>query len=120
MASSNRVTSESGLERARAMLAAGDIDGAQSACAVLTATSDAREAARAYLILSACAERLADPASARAHVEAALQRNPEDPLVHYALAEIQERAGENATAIASLERAVALQDAFAAAHHRLG
>ena len=107
-------------DHARALLAAGDIAGAQSACAPLVAGSDAREAARAHLILSACAQRSDDPAGAQAHVRAALQRNPDDSLAHYALAEIQERAGDCAAAIASLERAIALQETFIAAHQRLG
>jgi protein O-GlcNAc transferase len=107
-------------DHARALLAAGDIAGAQSACAPLVAGSDAREAARAHLILSACAQRSDDPAAAQAHVRAALQRNPDESLAHYALAEIQERAGDSAAAIESLERAIALQDTFTAAHQRLG
>ena len=107
-------------DHARALLAAGDIAGARSACASLIAGSDAREVARAFLILSACAQRSGDPASAEAHVKAALQRNPEESLAHYALAEIQERAGDSPAAIASLERAIALQETFTAAHQRLG
>ena len=108
------------LARARARLAAGDIASARALCAPLVASDDARIAAAAHVVLSACAERTGDPVSARTHVQAALRANPEDALAHYAWAEIAERSGDVDDAITSLARAIALQPRFAAAHQRLG
>jgi len=108
------------LDRARALLAAGNILQAQSICSKIVASHDPREAARALLVLSACAQRGGNAAVARQHVEAALQKNPDDALAQYAWSEIQERAGSTAEAIASLERTVALDNTFVAAHQRLG
>lgn len=108
------------LDRARALLAAGDIARAQGICSQIVGSGSPRDAARALLVLSACAQRSGDSSSARRHVEAALRKNPDDAFAHYALAEIQEAAGSAGEAMASLERAVALDGNFAAAHQRLG
>jgi len=108
------------LARARARLAAGDVASAKAMCAPLATSRDARIAAAAHVVLSACAERSGDTTSARAHVQAALRANPDDALAHYAWGEIAERSGEIDDAIASLGRAIALQPRFAAAYQRLG
>jgi CRISPR-associated protein Csy1 len=108
------------LGSARARLGAGDIAGARALCGPLVATGNPKAAAAAHLVLSACAERSGDAASARSHVQAALQANPDDPLAHYAWAELEERAGNIDGAIASVGRAIALQPRFVAAHQRLG
>ena len=107
------------LERARARLAAGDLAGVRRECAPLVA-SGGEHAGAAHLLLSACAQRASDPASAQAHVTAALDVDPGNALAHFAAAELQERAGDVAAALASLDRAVALQPDFAAAYQRLG
>ncbi len=108
------------LQHARALLASGDIAQAQAICVRLAETADARDAAHAHLVLSACAQRSGDIATAGRHIEAAVAKNPDDALAHYALAEIHERGGAIEQAIESLERAVSLNEAFAAAHQRLG
>ncbi len=108
------------LESARARLAAGDIAGARREALFLTQRADARQAAGAHLLLSACATRTGDASEARAQVTSALQRNPDDALAHYALAELDEQAGRPADAVAALERAVAVQPAFLSAQQRLG
>ena len=108
------------LARARACLAAGDIAAARTLCGPLVATGNPHVAAAAHLVLSACAERAGDAASARAHVRAALQANADDSFAHYAWAELEERAGDRDAAIANLARAIALQPRFVAAHERLG
>jgi CRISPR-associated protein Csy1 len=53
-------------------------------------------------------------------VDAALRLLPDDPLALYASAELDERAGDVRSAIASLERALAALPSFVAAHLRLG
>src|SRR5437763_15167978 len=111
---------DAALGRAGALLAAGDVDGARRECVALVARADPRHAAAAHLLLAACAQRAGDSASARSHVEAALQLDAYNPLAHYAWAELLERAGDVAAAITSLERAIALQPALVAAHQRLG
>ena len=108
------------LARARACLAAGDIAAARTLCGPLVATGNPHVAAAAHLVLSACAERVGDAPSARAHVQAALHANADDALAHYAWAELEERAGDPDAAIANLARAVTLQPSFVAAHQRLG
>lgn len=113
-------TPDAALARARARLAAGDIDGARRACTPLVENGAPRHAAAAALLLSACAERAGDRALARRHVDRALELHPDDPVALYARAEQDEHAGDAAAAIASLARAVALRPDFAAAHQRLG
>ena len=116
----DRAAFEAALKRASTLVATGDIEGAKLACAEVISSGDAREAARAHVVLATCAERSGDPGSARPHVESALRLYPDDAAVQYAWAQAQERAGNVEAAIASLERAVALQSAFPAALHRLG
>jgi len=111
---------ETALATARARLAAGDLAGAQKLCAPLVATANPRLTAPAHLILSACADRSGDAASARAHAASALRANPDDAVVQYAWAELEERAGNADAAITSLLRAIALRPSFVAAHQRLG
>jgi CRISPR-associated protein Csy1 len=108
------------IERARARLAAGDVAGARQACAPVLGGDNPRDAAAAHLVLSACAQRDGDAASARDHVATALRLDPDNALAHYAWAELSERSGDAETAIASLERAVGLQPAFTAGHQLLG
>ena len=116
----DRADAESALKRAFTLVAAGDVAGAELACAEAIASGDAREVARAHVVLSRCAERTGDLVSARHHVESALRIHPDDATVQYAWAMAQERAGNAEAAIVSLERAVTLQTAFPAALHRLG
>jgi len=113
-------TSATTLDYARARLAAGDIAGAREACTGILRSGDAREAAAAHLVLSACAQRAGDAASAREHIGMALGLDSGNALAHYARAEFAERSGDAESAIESLERAVALQPAFVAAHQLLG
>jgi predicted O-linked N-acetylglucosamine transferase (SPINDLY family) len=107
------------LERARAHLAAGDLDGARRECAPLL-HAGGRDAAAAHVVLSACARRAGDETLARRHVESALQLDPDNALAHYAAAEFAERGGDVAAAIASLEQALRVQPRFVPAHRLLG
>ena len=84
---------EAALAAARSRLTAGDLDGARKLCAPVVAGTNPQLTATAHLILSACADRSGDAASARAHAESALRANPDDAVAQYAWAEIEERAG---------------------------
>jgi len=108
------------LARARSLLAAGDIAGARRVSRAVIDRGDPVWTAAAHLVLSACATRCGDGHSARAHVEHALQLNPDEPLAHYASGDLAEQAGDVVAAIESFERAVALQPSFVNAHQRLG
>ena len=108
------------IERARAQLAAGDIVAARTECASVLRAGNAQDAAAAHLVLSACAGRAGDLASARQHVVTALRLDPRNALAHYASAELAEKGGDIEAAIADLERASRLQPAFVAAHQQLG
>ncbi|HET8832448.1 MAG TPA: hypothetical protein VFN86_10250, partial [Casimicrobiaceae bacterium] len=61
------------LVRARARLAAGDVASAKAMCAPLATSGDARIAAAAHVVLSACAQRSGDVEAERTHVQAALR-----------------------------------------------
>jgi CRISPR-associated protein Csy1 len=111
---------DAALAAARARLVAGDLAGARQLSAPLASSANPQQAAMANLILSACADRSGDAASARAHAASALRANPDDAVAQYAWAELEERAGNGDAAIASLLRAVALRPTFVAAHQRLG
>ena len=108
------------IARAGKRLAAGDIAGARDDCTEVLKGGMPQDAAAAHLVLSACARRAGDLASAREHVDTALRFDPNSELAYFARAEFAEDAGDVAAAIDSLERAVRLQPAFAAAHERLG
>jgi protein O-GlcNAc transferase len=114
------LSAEEVLAAARTRLASGDIAGARSACAQVLASGNPHDAAAADLVLSACARRAGDAASAKRHVESALARDPGNALAHYAFAEIAEGGGDADAAIASLEQAVRLSPTFVSAHHLLG
>jgi CRISPR-associated protein Csy1 len=117
---SGRADARKKLERARAMLAAGDIAGARAVSDAVAKRGVPSDAAFAHLLLAACARRSSDPEAARRHVEAALRNDPDNALAHYAHAEHLEQHGDAAAAIASLEQAVRLQPGFVAAHQLLG
>lgn len=111
---------DAALALARSRLAAGDVAGARAEGERAARAGNATQRASAHLLLSACARRSGDPASAKQHVESAVALDPGNAVAHYASAELAERAGDASTAIESLERAVALAPAFVAAHHLLG
>jgi protein O-GlcNAc transferase len=112
--------SSEALARARARLAAGDIDGARDEAKRVAGTAASHDAAGAHLVLSACAQRLDDPVAAKQHVDAALALDPDNALAHYASAELAERSGDPQAALESLQQAVRLAPAFASAHQLLG
>ena len=111
---------EAALAAARSRLAAGDVAGARKLCVPVIASTNPRLTATAHVILSACADRSGDAASARTHAESARRANPDDAVAQYACAELEERAGNGDAAIVSLLRAIALKPDFVAAHQRLG
>ena len=106
---------------ARARLAAGDIAAARDAAAAIVASaqSDAERAA-ALLVLASCCEKSGDALGALANARKALGCVPEDPLAHYAYAELQESAGDKAGAVESLRRAIAIDPRFAPGLRYLG
>jgi CRISPR-associated protein Csy1 len=108
------------LALARSRLAAGDVAGARVEGERVARAGNAAQRASAHLLLSACAKRAGDAASAKRHIESALALDAGNAVAHYAWAELAERAGDASTAIASLERAVALAPAFVAPHQLLG
>ena len=114
------LTSGAALERARTRLAAGDLAGAQREAEAILRAGDAKSVSAAHLLLSACAKRLGDASAQRLHVRKALAADGENALAHFADAELQEQDGAKPAAMASLERAVALQPAFVAAQQQLG
>jgi CRISPR-associated protein Csy1 len=114
------MTNQAVLERARTLLAAGNVAAARAACAKIAESPDDAAAAAAHLVLSACAQRTGDPDLAERHVDLALERNPRDALAHYAKAQIAERRGDAPLAIAHLEDALRVAPAFVAAHQLLG
>jgi CRISPR-associated protein Csy1 len=114
------VSAADALARARARLAAGDIAGARAEAEAILTTADARDAAAAHLIVSACAHRAHDAVSARRHVEDAVALDPDNAHAHYARAELAERGGDSRAAVDSLEHAVRLSPGFVAAHQLLG
>ena len=110
-----------GIESARRLLAAGDVNGARLACAALLATSSvAEEIAAAHLILAACCRRERNGVAALAHARAAVASAPAGADGHYALGEQLDDAGDRTGAIESLRRAIALHPALAPAHRFLG
>ena len=110
-----------GIERARRLLAGGDVGGAKrEAQAVLRANADRRDKAGAHLLLADCLRRVGDGASALTHVRSALAGAPDDPVAHYALAELLEASGDKAGAMSSLREAVRLNPNFVAAWGYLG
>jgi CRISPR-associated protein Csy1 len=108
------------LAHARARLAAGDVATARKEARRLARAGSATGRADAHLLLSACAKRTGDDASARQHVATALSLDPDNALAHYAAAEFAERDRDVERAIVSLERAVALSSRFVSAHQLLG
>ena len=114
------LTSGAALERARTRLAAGDLAGAQREAEAILRAGDAKSVSAAHLLLSACAKRQGDASAQRLHVRKALAADGENALAHFADAELQEQDGAKPAAMASLERAVALQPAFVAAQQQLG
>lgn len=111
---------ERGLAHARARLAAGDVATARNEARRLARSGSAASRADAHLVLSACAKRTGDAATARQHVTTALSLDPDNALAHYATAEFAEQEGDVDHAIEELERAVALTPTFVAAHQLLG
>ena len=110
-----------GIDRARRLLAAGDVGGARrEAQAVLRANADRRDRCSAHLLLADCSRRAGDGASALTHARSAVSGAPDDPVAHYALAELLEAAGDKAGAAASLREAVRLNPRFAAAWSYFG
>ncbi|MDF1523029.1 MAG: tetratricopeptide repeat protein [Trueperaceae bacterium] len=61
-----------------------------------------------------------DPGTARAHLEAALERDPNHVRALTNLGNLKLEGGEVDAAIADYERAIKLDDTFANAHHNLG
>jgi len=116
----NQARGDAGLALARSLLAAGDVAGARAEGERVARAGNAAQCASAHLLLSACAKRAGDAASAKRHVESALALDADNAVAHYAWAELAERAGDASTAVASLERAVTLAPAFVAAHQLLG
>jgi len=108
-------------ERARQRLNTGDSAGARRECeAVLAGASTDAERAAAHLILAACCRKENNVDDALAHARAATTATPGDPVAHYAMAELQEAAGDISGAIASLGRALELDPRFVQACHYRG
>src|SRR4051794_7788326 len=109
------------LQRARDRLAAGDVQSAKHACeAAVRESADPHSLAQAKLLLATCCQRAGDVVTALVHARDAVASDPHNALVHYGLAEIEERAGEKDAAIASVQRALAIDPAFIAAIFYLG
>ena len=107
-----------GLERARQRLQKGDVAGAAQDCRrLLTSASSPAERTAVRLVMSACHERSGNLPAALDVVQSALRDTPDDPLVHYALAEIQEARGDKHAALASVARAVELGPRFIQGWH---
>ena len=109
------------IARARQYLSAGEIAAARRECeATLADTSDATERAAAHLLLAACSRTDRNLDAALVHARAAIAITPDDPIVHYALAELLEAAGDAGGALTSVERALELNPRFVQAHHYHG
>ena len=103
---------ERSLAHARARLAAGDLVSARNEARRVARTGSAADKAEAHLLLSACAKRTGNDATARQHVAKALSLDPDNALAQYAAAEFAEHDRDVENAIERLERAVALAPNF--------
>ncbi len=109
------------VDQARQRFIAGDFASARRACeAILRDARDDAERGAAHLLLAACYRNERNMDAALAHARTAITSTPRDPIAHYALAELQEAAGDARGAMASVERALELNPAFVQAHHYLG
>ena len=109
------------VERARQLLAAGDVAGARAACDMcIAATANTQEIAGAHLILAACSRREGDIAAMVAHAAAATAAAPDDAMAHYALAECVDEAGDKPRAIAELRRTLERNPGMVQAQRYLG
>ncbi len=109
------------MERARQLFSAGDIAGARRECdALLKGEAADSERATAHMLLAACYRKNKDLDAALRHGRAAVATAPSDPIGYYALAELQEAAGDPDAALASLARALKLNPQLVQAHHYRG
>ncbi|HKW54649.1 MAG TPA: tetratricopeptide repeat protein, partial [Stellaceae bacterium] len=114
-------TATARVERAKRLLASGDLAAARrDAEAILAGAVDRREQAAAHLILASCFEHGHDLGAALAQTGAAIELTPDDPIAHYVNGELQEQSGDKAAAIASVRAAVALDPRLVRARHYLG
>jgi protein O-GlcNAc transferase len=109
------------VELARQRFSVGDTAAARRQCeAILKGAHDDAERAAAHLLLAACCGKDQELDAALAHARAAIAITPRDAVALYALAELQEPAGDAKGALASIERALELDPRFVQAHHYRG